>query len=34
MYQAARAKGLAANYHPVVVKLLEELVGVEVRSKT
>lgn len=32
MYQAVRAKGRAANYHPVVVTLLEELVGVEVRS--
>ena len=34
MYQAVRAKGRAANYHPVVVTLLEELAGVEVRSKT
>jgi 3-hydroxyisobutyrate dehydrogenase-like beta-hydroxyacid dehydrogenase len=33
MYQAARAKGRAAQYHPVVVTLLEELVGVEVRSR-
>lgn len=34
MYQAVRAKGKAANYHPVVVTLLEELAGVEVRSRT
>ena len=34
MYQAVRAKGRAANYHPVVVTLLEELTGVEVRSRT
>ncbi|QJU58154.1 NAD(P)-dependent oxidoreductase [Sphingomonas sp. AP4-R1] len=33
MYQATQAKGRSANYHPVVVTLLEELVGVEVRSK-
>jgi 3-hydroxyisobutyrate dehydrogenase-like beta-hydroxyacid dehydrogenase len=33
MYQAVRAKGKAANYHPVVVTLLEELVGVQVRSR-
>jgi len=33
MYQAAQAKGRSANYHPVVVTLLEELVNVEVRSK-
>ena len=33
MYQAVRAKGRAAKYHPVVVTLLEELTGVEVRSK-
>lgn len=33
MYQAARAKGRAANYHPVVVTLLEELMDVEVRSR-
>jgi 3-hydroxyisobutyrate dehydrogenase-like beta-hydroxyacid dehydrogenase len=32
-YQAVRAKGRAANYHPVVVTLLEELAGVEVRSR-
>ncbi len=34
MYQAVRAKGRAANYHPVVVTLLEELTGVEVRSRS
>lgn len=34
MYQAVRAKGRAANYHPVVVTLLEELAGVQVRSKS
>ena len=33
MYQAVRAKGRSANYHPVVVTLLEELAGVEVRSR-
>lgn len=32
-YQAARAAGKAANYHPVVCTLLEELCGVEIRSK-
>ena len=34
MYQAVRGKGRGANYHPVVVTLLEELVGVEVRSRS
>jgi 3-hydroxyisobutyrate dehydrogenase-like beta-hydroxyacid dehydrogenase len=33
VYQGARAAGRADNYHPVIVTLLEELVGVEVRSK-
>lgn len=33
MYQATQARGRSANYHPVVVTLLEELVGVEVRSR-
>ncbi len=33
MYQAVRAKGRAAQYHPVVVTVLEELVGVQVRSQ-
>jgi 3-hydroxyisobutyrate dehydrogenase-like beta-hydroxyacid dehydrogenase len=33
MYQTVRAKGRARNYHPVVVTLLEELAGVEVRSR-
>lgn len=33
MYQAVRAKGRERNYHPVVVTLLEELAGVEVRSR-
>ena len=33
MYQAVRAKGRAAKYHPVVVTVLEELAGVEVRSR-
>ena len=32
-YQAVRAKGRAANYHPVVVTLLEDLCGVKIRSK-
>ena len=32
-WYAVRAKGKAANYHPVVVTLLEELAGVEVRSR-
>jgi len=34
MYQAVRARGRAASYHPVVVTLLEELTGVEVRRRT
>ena len=34
IYQAARAAGKAANYHPVVVTLLEDLCGVKIRSKT
>lgn len=33
MYQAAQAAGKSANYHPVVVTLLEEATGVEVRSQ-
>ena len=32
-YQAARAAGRAANYHPVVCTLLEDLCGVKIRSK-
>ncbi len=31
-YQAARAAGKAANYHPVVCTLLEDLCGVKLRS--
>jgi 3-hydroxyisobutyrate dehydrogenase-like beta-hydroxyacid dehydrogenase len=31
-YQAARAAGLAANYHPVVCTLLEDLCDVKIRS--
>lgn len=31
-YQAARGAGRAANYHPVVVTLLEDLCGVKIRS--
>jgi len=31
-YQAARAAGMAANYHPVVCTLLEDLCGVKLRS--
>ena len=34
MYQAARAAGRAANYHPVVVTILEDLCGVKIRSQT
>jgi len=33
LYQFACAKGRSANYRPVIVTLLEELVGVKVRSK-
>ncbi|MEO1082461.1 MAG: NAD(P)-dependent oxidoreductase [Pseudomonadota bacterium] len=33
VYQMARAKGSEANYHPVIVTILEELVGVKVREK-
>lgn len=33
MYEFARAKGKAANYHPVVISVWEDLVGVKVRSK-
>ncbi len=32
LYQMARAKGAEKNYHPVVVTLLEELVGVQVKG--
>jgi 3-hydroxyisobutyrate dehydrogenase-like beta-hydroxyacid dehydrogenase len=32
-YQAARAAGKAANYHPVVCTVLEDLCGVKIRSK-
>ena len=31
-YQAARAAGKAANYHPVVCTLLEDLRGIKIRS--
>ncbi len=31
-YQAARAAGRAANYHPVVCTILEDLCGVKIRS--
>lgn len=34
VYQGARAADRASNYHPVIVTLLEELIGVEVRSHT
>jgi len=34
LYQCARSKGRASNYHPVIVTLLEELVGVKVRGKS
>ena len=34
LYQSVRAKGRASHYHPVVVTLLEELVGVKVRGKS
>jgi 3-hydroxyisobutyrate dehydrogenase-like beta-hydroxyacid dehydrogenase len=33
MYEFARAKGRRANYHPVVLTVLEDIVGVKVRSK-
>ena len=32
-YQAARAAGRAANYHPVVCTLIEDLCGVKIRSR-
>lgn len=32
-YQAVRAKGRERNYHPVVCTLMEELCGVEIRSR-
>lgn len=33
MYEFARAKGKAPNYHPVVINVLEDLTGVKVRLK-
>jgi 3-hydroxyisobutyrate dehydrogenase len=33
LYQFACSKGRASNYHPVIITLLEELVGVKVRGK-
>jgi len=33
LYEGARAKGKSQNYHPVVITQLEDLTGVQVRSK-
>lgn len=33
LYEFARASGLSKNYFPVVIRLLEKVTGVEVRSK-